>query len=252
VLKTKIRTTSLDVQRRSHRRAAYLEQCFLQTDTRALWVKSINLSDGGMCVAIQEFGVLKRGSKVTAFLQNFEAIDATVRWTRGNIAGLDFAISAAQHPQINVLLERLIAGDDPWVPISKKTVDEKLPDSLREILRPGELPDAPVVAAPVQETDPTKRRVVKRTAYTEPCRLKTDKRTFQAEAINISEGGMSLRLRGLGILRTGAPLQVVLEGGYPPIDATLRWSKDRDIGVQFHNSIKDHPVLRAAVDKAAV
>ena len=251
MLKAENRAETLDVQRRAHRRTAYLEQCFLQTDTRSLWAKSINLSDNGMCVVVKEFGILKRDTKVTAFVQNFEPIDGTVRWTRGNVAGLDFSTPAYQHPQINALLQRLLNGGEAWLPIAPLTVDDKLPRSLREILQPDPAQDAPIAVPQNQAQDPAKRRIKKRIHYTEPCLLKTDKRTFQASAINISEDGMSLRLRGLGNMRVGAALQVILDGGYPPIDATTRWSKEREIGVQFQHSIKGHPVLRSATESAS-
>ena len=61
--------------------------------------------------------------------------------------------------------------------------------------------------------------------------------------MNLSEGGMCLRLNGLGSLHNGTDVQIVFKG-HSPIDATLRWSKERIMGFQFLTPIKGHPILR--------
>jgi len=208
----------LVLQRRSDRRVAYLEPCFIQTDSHALWVRSINLSDGGMCIAVNEFGILKRGTNVAIFVDSFAPIDGQVRWTRGNIAGLKFLTPIVHHPELSELIKQLHQGGEARSPIiAKNIVDAKLPKSLHQIFNP----------TPVQseeaKPDNVNQRAHKRLDYTEKCLIRTGKRTFQADSKNISEGGICLKLLGLGKINVGANVQIILEGGYPPIAGTLRW-----------------------------
>jgi len=240
----------LDVQRRADRRVAFLEPCFIQSDSRALWVRSINLSDGGMCVAMNEFGTLKRDMNLTIFIQNFTPIDAQVRWTRGNIAGMKFLTPVVNHPQLSALIKRLHEGSEARRPLVRENIDDRLPNSLQEMLAPISVKPNTAKNTSTTTSDYTEQRAHKRTDYNEKCLIRTDKRTFQAQSKDISEGGMCLRLLGLGKVDIGADIQVILPGGFPAIDASLRWMKDREIGVKFHQPIKGHPVLLGLDDSS--
>ncbi len=225
--------SKLDIQRRVDRRTAYLEECFIQSDSRSLWVRSINLSEGGMCIAVKEYGVLKRGTNIAVFIRNFPPIDAQVRWTRGNIAGVKFLTSVENHTEILGLLKRLHDGTEAGPSPTANSVDEKLPTNLSEVFTQD-----------IQQVESTlEARAYSRLNYIEKCHIKTDKKTFKAESQDISEGGMCLKLLGLGKVDLGDDIEVILPCGYPPIKASLRWMKDRKIGVEFHTPIKDHPIF---------
>ena len=235
-------STPVEIQRRASKRLPYMEPCFAQTDNHALWVKSINLSEGGMCVAVDRLGVLSRGTGVAMFIQNFPAIDARVQWTRANIAGLKFTSPVDANPEFIALLKRLQNGEPAWLPVSKPDVDAVVGDSVKDLLNPkaseNSLAETEVATQPMVQL-----RAHERLNFTETCWVQTDKRKFQAEGMNLSEGGMCLRLAGLGAIHNGTDVQIIFKG-HSPIDATLRWSKERVMGFQFLTPIKGHPILR--------
>ena len=235
-------STPVEIQRRASKRLAYIEPCFAQTDNHALWVKSINLSEGGMCVAVDRLGVLSRGTGVAMFIQNFPAIDARVQWTRANIAGLKFMSAVEENLDFMALMKRLKAGEPAWLPVSKPDIDSVVGDSVQDLLKPKASVDGNAeTEAAIQPL--VQLRAHERLNFTETCWVQTDKRKFQAEGMNLSEGGICLRLNGLGSLHNGTDVQIILKG-HSPIDATLRWSKERVMGFQFLTPIKGHPILR--------
>lgn len=235
-------STPVEIQRRAAKRLPYLEPCFAQTDSHALWVKSINLSRNGMCVAVDRIGVLSRGTGLAMFIQNFPAIDARVQWTRANIAGLKFTSPVEENSEFMALIERLKAGEPAWPPTTKPDIDAVVGNSIQDLLNPSATASSPteteVATQPLAQL-----RAHERLNFTETCWVQTDKRKFQAEGMNLSEGGMCLRLNGLGSLHNGTDVQIVFKG-HSPVDATLRWSKERIMGFQFLTSIKGHPILR--------
>jgi len=235
-------SSPVEIQRRASKRVPYIEPCFAQTDSHALWVKSINLSEGGMCIAVDRLGVLTRGTGVAVFIQNFPALDARVQWTRANIAGLKFTSPIYDNPEFMGLLGRLKVGEPAWLPATKPDIDSVVGESVHELLNPTEdntdTPETEVATQPLVQL-----RAHERLNFTETCWVQTDKRKFQAEGVNLSEGGMCLRLNGLGSMRNGIDVQIIFKG-HSPIDATLRWSKERVMGFQFLTPIKGHPILR--------
>ncbi len=244
-------SSPMELQRRADRRVAYLEPCFIQSDTRAVWAKSINLSESGMCIAINEFNVLKRGARIAVFLQNFTPVEAQVRWTRGNIAGLGFDLSSGEHSELAAFIEKLQQDNNPvQASIEKPNIDDQLPDSLHEMLNPvKDTPDETQTPSS-EDIDFSSLRAHKRVDYTEKCLIQTEKRTFQAVSKDISDGGMCLQVLGIGKLEMGSHVQIILEGGYPPINAILRWMKDRKVGIQFKEPITGHPVLNTTPAQA--
>ncbi len=238
-------STPVEIQRRAEKRVPYIEPCFAQTDSHSLWVKSINLSEGGMCIAVDRLGVLTRGIGVAIFIQNFPALDARVQWTRANIAGLKFTSPTDENSDFVELIKRLKAGEPAWLPISKPDIDSVVGESLHDLLNPRETtiltPETEMATQPLVQL-----RAHERLNFTETCWVQTDKRKFQAEGMNLSEGGMCLRLNGLGTMHNGKDVQIIFKG-HSPIDATLRWSKERVMGFQFLTPIKGHPILRDLV-----
>ena len=195
-----------------------------------------------MCIAVDRLGVLKRGTGLAVFIQNFPALDARVQWTRANIAGLKFTSAVEENHEFLALLKRLESGETAWAPVQKTNIDSALGDSVRDLFNPKSTSMA------ASETEVSTQPLVQLRAYerlnfTDTCWVRTEKKKFQATGMNISEGGMCLRLNGLGIVHNGTDVQITLKG-YPPIDATLRWSKDRVMGFQFLTPIKGHPILR--------
>lgn len=235
-------STPVEIQRRASNRVPYIEPCFAQTDNHSLWVKSINLSEGGMCIAVDRLGVLKRGTGVAIFIQNFPALDARVQWTRANIAGLKFTSPIEENPDFIALIERLKSGEPAWLPVAKPDIDSVVGHSIHDLLNPkSKVPEPTVTEVATQPL--AQVRAHERLNFDETCWVETDKRKFQAQGMNISEGGMCLRLNGLGTMHNGTDVRITFEG-HSPIDATLRWSKERVMGFQFLTPIKDHPILR--------
>jgi hypothetical protein len=114
-------TTLRQIQRRTFRRVEYTELCFAQSDSHALWVKARNLSERGICLFVDEVGALKKGTRVALFLQDFPAIDASVRWKRRNHVGLLFTSPIDDHPQIKELVKRILDGGPARIPDEDRT-----------------------------------------------------------------------------------------------------------------------------------
>jgi len=194
-------------QRRAHKRIPYAEVCCVKAGSRKFSAKGVNISQDGMCVSIVEFGNIKVDTPVTIHIQDERLINAVIRWTNRNFVGLEFE---GRKPNIQELLDRY------------------------NRYRIGEFND-----------DPAHLRKTRRFKYTESCLVLTEKRTFQADGIDLSAGGISLKLQGLGAVEAGGDVQVVLPGDYPAVDGILRWEKERKVGVEFVEPIDDHPVLLA-------
>lgn len=92
----------------------------------------------------------------------------------------------------------------------------------------------------VQSEPRETRRIHKRFNYDAQCTIESGNRRLNARSRDISEGGLSLELRGLGRLEIGSEVAVHLEG-CPPIDAIVRWNKDRVVGLQFVMPVGFYP-----------
>jgi len=80
--------------------------------------------------------------------------------------------------------------------------------------------------------------------FSEPCRVERWGRTFHAMTRNISKGGISLDIVGMGSSALDADLTILLRD-FEPITAAARWSHRRTFGLQFLTDSEDHPQIRA-------
>lgn len=82
--------------------------------------------------------------------------------------------------------------------------------------------------------------------FSEPCRVERWGRTFHAMTRNISKGGISLDIVGMGSTALDADLTILLRD-FEPITATARWSHRRTFGLQFLTDSEDHPQIREMI-----
>ena len=94
----------------------------------------------------------------------------------------------------------------------------------------------------------TNLRKHERLDYAAACLIQTEKRALHGYAKNISEGGMSFRLQGLGKLKRGDTMALHVHT-FPPITAIVRWVSERTIGVQFTEAITSNPELAGAIKR---
>lgn len=92
----------------------------------------------------------------------------------------------------------------------------------------------------------TEQRKHKRLDYIAACLIQTEKRALHGYGRNISEGGMSFRLQGLGTLKRGDTMSLHVHT-FPPINAVVRWVSERTVGVQFTEEVTNNPALAGAI-----
>lgn len=101
------------------------------------------------------------------------------------------------------------------------------------------------------ETPTTRTRAHDRFVYTEACFVQSRSRSFNGRARNISPGGISLTLHGLGALQCGDSITLYLQD-FPPIEGIVRWTKARTIGVQFIEDVADHPSIQNMIERVSI
>jgi hypothetical protein len=90
------------------------------------------------------------------------------------------------------------------------------------------------------------RRTNSRFVYTEPFQVTVDGQIVRAVAINLSASGISAQLRGLGLLKERTRLNVFLHN-FKPVPGVVRWTRAREVGIQFTEDLANHPQIRALV-----
>ena len=94
------------------------------------------------------------------------------------------------------------------------------------------------------------RRAHTRYGYYEPLSLTVDNGVMRAAGINISASGISVQLRGLGLLKEKKNLKIHLHN-YPEITGVVRWTRGREVGIQFTEDVAKHPEIGALVTRIA-
>lgn len=95
------------------------------------------------------------------------------------------------------------------------------------------------------------RRRTDRFAFVEPVLIQSDKATLHAASVNISKGGMCLRVSSGGVVRRGDGIAVFIRD-CPPVDAKVNWTRRDLAGVRFDQHLSSHPkVLRIVEDLKA-
>jgi len=84
----------------------------------------------------------------------------------------------------------------------------------------------------------------------EPCVVERWGRSYPASTLNISRGGLSIDVVGMGSAAFDAELTVHLRD-YVPITAKVIWSHRRTFGLQFLAPIDDHPDFAALIEELA-
>ncbi len=92
------------------------------------------------------------------------------------------------------------------------------------------------------------RRANARFAYEEAFTVRYDDQIVRLIGFNISNGGISGEIKGLGILPERRDVQVYLHN-YKPIEARIRWSRGREVGIAFTEDLANHPQIRALVSR---
>ncbi len=92
------------------------------------------------------------------------------------------------------------------------------------------------------------RRASARFGYYEPFNMTVDGQVVRAVGINISASGICGALRGLGLVKERTLLEVQLHN-FKPIPGIVRWTKGREVGVQFTEDLAKHPQVRALVSR---
>lgn len=92
------------------------------------------------------------------------------------------------------------------------------------------------------------RRTHPRHHYAEPCSVEVDGSILRAKAINISAAGLSIHLRSFGSIGEETLLRISIQN-FPPVPAIVRWTKGREVGLQFTEDLAKHPAIAALISR---
>lgn len=92
------------------------------------------------------------------------------------------------------------------------------------------------------------RRAHARFAYEEAFTVRYDDQIVRLKAFNLSNGGLSGEIKGIGVLPERQSVQVYLHN-YKPVSAKIRWARGRDVGIVFTEDLASHPQVRALVSR---
>ena len=92
------------------------------------------------------------------------------------------------------------------------------------------------------------RRANPRFPYTLPFTVRYDDQIVQVKAINLSMGGVSGEIRGIGALPERKAVSVHLQN-YPPVAGKVRWTRGREVGISFTEDLANHPQVRGLVSR---
>ncbi len=80
------------------------------------------------------------------------------------------------------------------------------------------------------------------------CDLKSVHKTMRATTLNISEGGICIKLTSFGSVDVDTVVAVQMQDS-PLINGKVVWVNNRILGIVFIDSIKDHPELVALLKR---
>ncbi len=92
------------------------------------------------------------------------------------------------------------------------------------------------------------RRANTRFQYSESFTVRFEDQIVRLKAFNISNGGVSGEIRGIGVLPEKKTVQVFLQN-YKPVSAKIRWARGREVGIAFTEDLANHPQVRALVSR---
>ena len=92
------------------------------------------------------------------------------------------------------------------------------------------------------------RRANPRFSYTLPFTVRYDDQIVQIKALNLSMGGVSGEIKGIGLLPERKIVQVHLQN-YPPVTGKVRWTRGREVGISFTEDLTNHPQVRGLVSR---
>lgn len=76
------------------------------------------------------------------------------------------------------------------------------------------------------------------------CDLKSAQKTLRAATLNISEGGLCIKLQSFGTMDHGSVVAIEMED-FPLMNGTVVWVNNRIIGIEFIDEIREHPEVVA-------
>lgn len=98
--------TRPEPQRRRHLRHDYATTCTLKSVHKTWRAKTLNISQGGVCIKLQSFGSMEEGAVVAIELDDFPLINGVAVWVNNRIIGLEFIDDVQDHREIAALLAR--------------------------------------------------------------------------------------------------------------------------------------------------
>ncbi len=92
------------------------------------------------------------------------------------------------------------------------------------------------------------RRTARRFAYREPFSVGFGIHVLRIDAYNISVGGVSGEIKGIGTLPEGQDVEVYLHN-FRPVAGRVLWARGREVGITFTEDLANHPKIRALLSR---
>lgn len=96
-------------QRRAHKRYDYAAPCAVMIGDHRVPANTRNISAGGICLSIDVNVTISTGKSVMLVLEDIEPVGMVVRWSQGQIYGLQFLKSVGSLPKLAALIGKLEA-----------------------------------------------------------------------------------------------------------------------------------------------
>lgn len=92
------------------------------------------------------------------------------------------------------------------------------------------------------------RRANARFDYDQAFTVRFDDQIVRLKSFNLSIGGISGEIKGIGALPERKNVQVYLHN-YKPVNGKIRWARGREVGIAFTEDLAKHPQVRALVSR---
>lgn len=92
------------------------------------------------------------------------------------------------------------------------------------------------------------RRANARFGYDEAFTVRFDDQIVRLKAFNLSNGGISGEIKGIGVLQERLSVEVYMHN-YKPIRGKVRWARGREVGISFTEDLAKYPQIRALVSR---
>lgn len=92
------------------------------------------------------------------------------------------------------------------------------------------------------------RRANPRFFYDEAFTVRFDDQIIRLKAFNLSNGGVSGEIKGIGVLPERQDVQIYLHN-YKPVSGKIRWARGREVGISFTEDLANHPLVRGLISR---